>query len=789
MAADLDQIFPLRLGKDSVENQKVSLTKQNGNPPFKNLDSKIVFETKEFLGTTSKTRSAINSPSGKLRFSGDHSPLDTFNTNKKTRNILSDQFKIGPEYRPCLSTSFKNDPDPILTAKKPPSFPKSSYNGRFQILTSIFSPISSFNSSQYLASELNPIAPQWYGFITDPEYQTSKSFSVKQRVLGFSESKKDKNIKAFQPRVLPKEPKFILNPLTPHESPNYFSADLNEKSNSPKISNKTLNKDALRKVAHHFLSPKQKYSKEQKLSVAQESSGVLYYQSGIRHNQKKNYIASQFGFSPRHPEFVIRETSIFSNPSRFGNFWGAVPSRWLRVGNLPKDINLWTLSQLIQTQGDAHDIFVKFLTTHGFVYVIFYDIRDAMKAHHQLQGQSIFGKRLFVQFCARPFSKQASTQNDSEPWEWDNEGVLILNVLGKRLEELIIVKEFEAHGDIRAFKKLQEENKQIILLEYYDTRDGFEAKEMLNGKIIQNATLQVDFYNHDIHSWRDFLEKKHQEVYDHHVTSDCSYDVSGSLSTSADSFNNEICKSSKKVKRRESLHTQDFLNVNHTRSFTVPTRHVDNSLNKAWTSTGLSVSDNTTNQTKSFFSLLKNNDSVKQVDDGNSTTKIGKGPANKRQTGPNNSTIVISGDRSVPAKNALDLENISTGDDNRTTFMIRNIPNKYTQEMLLETLDETHKFQYDFVYLRMDFKNRCNVGYAFINFVCELAYANIQGKKALVEKFRNSSIMDELPEYRPKIFFSKGPSRGKEQSFPPPDDFQGKWRSLTSRADFFSSST
>ena len=57
------------------------------------------------------------------------------------------------------------------------------------------------------------------------------------------------------------------------------------------------------------------------------------------------------------------------------------------------------------------------------------------------------------------------------------------------------------------------------------------------------------------------------------------------------------------------------------------------------------------------------------------------------------------------------------GDDRRTTLMIKNIPNKYTQRMLLNTIDENFRGTYDFFYLPIDFKNKCNVGYAFINMV------------------------------------------------------------------------
>mmetsp|Transcript_44960 Transcript_44960/g.143386 ORF Transcript_44960/g.143386 Transcript_44960/m.143386 type:complete len:352 (+) Transcript_44960:79-1134(+) len=57
------------------------------------------------------------------------------------------------------------------------------------------------------------------------------------------------------------------------------------------------------------------------------------------------------------------------------------------------------------------------------------------------------------------------------------------------------------------------------------------------------------------------------------------------------------------------------------------------------------------------------------------------------------------------------------GTQSATTTMLRNIPNKYTQNSLMEEIDSFgFTGTYDFFYLPMDVQNRSNVGYAFINF-------------------------------------------------------------------------
>jgi hypothetical protein len=131
--------------------------------------------------------------------------------------------------------------------------------------------------------------------------------------------------------------------------------------------------------------------------------------------------------------------------------------------------------------------------------------------------------------------------------------------------------------------------------------------------------------------------------------------------------------------------------------------------------------------------------------------------------------------------------NPSSGDD-RVTVMLRNIPNKYSQRMLLNEINSCgFEGQYDLLYLPLDFKNRCNVGYAFINFtsnrvavrfidrftgyklpgfnsqkICEVSWARVQGLKANIQHFKNSPINNvNIPDSRPLLF-----AHGQEIEFP-----------------------
>ncbi|XP_062193618.1 protein MEI2-like 6 [Phragmites australis] len=128
---------------------------------------------------------------------------------------------------------------------------------------------------------------------------------------------------------------------------------------------------------------------------------------------------------------------------------------------------------------------------------------------------------------------------------------------------------------------------------------------------------------------------------------------------------------------------------------------------------------------------------------------------------------------------------------NRTSLMIRNIPNSFTRMRLMNIIDqhcaeENAKVisagggiwsEYDFLYLPIDFGTKSNKGYAFVNVTtpaaarrlwehlhgyrwkvrgcgktCEVDHAAIQGRDALVAHFSGSCFDCETAEFLPVWF-------------------------------------
>jgi hypothetical protein len=77
----------------------------------------------------------------------------------------------------------------------------------------------------------------------------------------------------------------------------------------------------------------------------------------------------------------------------------------------------------------------------------------------------------------------------------------------------------------------------------------------------------------------------------------------------------------------------------------------------------------------------------------------------------------------------------------KTTVMLRNIPNNYTRTLLLELLDaHGAKPHYNMVYLPIDFSSSAGFGYAFVNFVCQERAEDFMRQ---VQGFRNWSVSSE----------------------------------------------
>ena len=193
----------------------------------------------------------------------------------------------------------------------------------------------------------------------------------------------------------------------------------------------------------------------------------------------------------------------------------------------------------------------------------------------------------------------------------------------------------------------------------------------------------------------------------------------------------------------------------------------NNNLNQIYINNALfSMSQNNNNNNLNNNNLNNTNNNVPYNKQSNKKSSTAK----SRKKFNHKSDIDIS-------KNQINLMNIFLCEDNRTTLMIKNIPNKYTISSFLDEINIYFKHTYDVFYLPIDYVNKCNLGFAFINFVeplhiilfyelyrgkkwkkfksdkiCELLYAKFQNKKELISHFEKGKVLlFDSVEKRPLI--------------------------------------
>ena len=116
----------------------------------------------------------------------------------------------------------------------------------------------------------------------------------------------------------------------------------------------------------------------------------------------------------------------------------------------------------------------------------------------------------------------------------------------------------------------------------------------------------------------------------------------------------------------------------------------------------------------------------------------------------------------------------------KTTVMVRNVPNRYSQDSLIAHITKMG-YRFDFFYCPIDRFTRANCGYFFVNLrsneqaislmhrfdgyrmpahrstkICTVSWAHTQGYSANVNKYRDSNLMSFDLELRPRIFDQDG---------------------------------
>ncbi|XWS63756.1 hypothetical protein CRYUN_Cryun06bG0129200 [Craigia yunnanensis] len=489
---------------------------------------------------------------------------------------------------------------------------------------------------------------------------------------------------------------------------------------------------------------------------------------------------------------------------------------------VPCDVSECKVRKELEVFGEVRGVQME-RVREGIVTVHFYDLRHAEKALKEMREQHMQQKTSVLnQYVAAAAGCEPGQINACSPlsrpargliagravWahfifpasnavpDGNNQGTVVVFNLDPGVSTSKLKDIFQAYGPVKELRETPVKKHQRFV-EFYDVRDAAKALREINGKEINGKQVVIEFSRPGGYSRKFFNANNANNVNAFTASTD-------NISSTNNKYNHQTRNSKylsspplppppppPSLARKFSGRFSSNIPLSFLSRSQSPTKKVSsyskgnpngNSNSKSSVVETLVVEEKVGGGGPKKTAKKKENNQSTVSNSNGSKQQLCRGrPWKGRQTKKFDPRFLISED-------AMEESNCK---DSRTTVMIKNIPNKYSQKLLLNMLDnhcihcneqiaegeDQPLSSYDFVYLPIDFNNKCNVGYGFVNMtssqatwrlykafhhqywevfnsrkICEVTYARVQGLEALKEHFRNSQFPCEMDHYLPVVF-------------------------------------
>ncbi|KAK9751122.1 hypothetical protein RND81_02G243700 [Saponaria officinalis] len=493
------------------------------------------------------------------------------------------------------------------------------------------------------------------------------------------------------------------------------------------------------------------------------------------------------------------------------------PTRAVVLSAVPVDVSESCVRRDLEVFGDVRAVQME-RVREGIVTVHFYDLRSAHAALAAVRDQHMQHQhRLRLHFTSfahltNEFSFDAPPPPPPPPapglisgravWahftipathafpDGLNQGTIVIFNLDPNVSANTLKNIFKPFGAVKELRETPMKRHQRFV-EFYDVRDAAKALSEMNGKEINGKSVMIEYSRPGGHFNKFHHQHQHQQHYPRTIQNHHHQHYPSNIHHNKP-HSHSPPPPSQPPRTLPFRHRKPYQSTRRCHSLPSSEESVDT----AAAISRLTLNDRTNNNNINTSSKKGNEKGGNTSTSTSSGKQKGGRPWKGRQKNYD-PRYLIKEEAIINEGSCSSTSGGGGGDcvkDNRTTVMIKNIPNKYSQKLLLNMLDnhcihcneqisgEQQEQQqpfssYDFVYLPIDFNNKCNVGYGFVNMtspeatlrlykafhhqhwevfnsrkICEVTYARVQGLEALKEHFKNSKFACENDEYLPVVF-------------------------------------